>query len=128
MVYERLSKLGGNLSESRVGETVVYDHGRHIFHTKSERVWNWVTRFTDFTPSNPKVTAMVAGHSVPISSNFKSIEHCFPARLSENLITTLIHFFGYGSRVAIFALIPLHDADPSILGAFVYTNLLQVYR
>ena len=127
IVYERLPQLGGNLAESWINGTLVHDHGPHIFHTKSERIWRWVNRFSEFTPYNHKVTGLVCGSLVPIPFNFHSIEKCFPREISERLILKLMEVFGFGSRIAIFDLMNHDDKDLSFLGDFIYKNVFSGY-
>jgi len=50
MVYEAESSIGGNAKshfDPRIG-THVSDYGAHIFHTNSDRVWDFVSRFATF--------------------------------------------------------------------------------
>ena len=126
-VYERLPQLGGNLSESWVNGTLIHDHGPHIFHTNSDRIWRWVTRFSDFSPYYHRVTGMVFGQLVPIPFNFRSIECCFPKKFSDKIISKLIEVFGFGARVSIFDLLNHSDEDLSFLGEFVYKNVFLGY-
>jgi UDP-galactopyranose mutase len=49
-VLERREIAGGNCATRHVPEADCHEHlhGAHIFHTDSERIWRWVTRFADF--------------------------------------------------------------------------------
>ena len=50
LVLEKRAAVGGNCRCETDPETGVEVHvyGSHIFHTKSERVWDFIRRFTDF--------------------------------------------------------------------------------
>ena len=49
-VLERRSHIGGNAYSEVDSETGIEVHkfGSHLFHTSSERVWQYVNRFTAF--------------------------------------------------------------------------------
>lgn len=70
-VLERRSHIGGNSHSEIDPETgiEVHRYGSHIFHTKSEKVWNYISRFTRFNTYRHKV--MITYHdrvyAMPIS-------------------------------------------------------------
>ena len=50
VVLERRAHIGGNSYSEIDPETgiEVHRYGSHIFHTKSEKVWNYISRFARF--------------------------------------------------------------------------------
>lgn len=50
MVIEKRNHIGGNCYSLDDPETGIHYHlyGTHIFHTPHERVWNYISRFTEF--------------------------------------------------------------------------------
>ena len=57
LVIDKRSHIGGNCyTESRNGIDV-HCYGPHIFHTNSQRIWNYIQRFADFYPYRHKVKA-----------------------------------------------------------------------
>ena len=51
----------------------VQRYGAHIFHTSSEPVWQFLSRFTDWYPYRHRVMANVDGQLVPLPFNFTSL-------------------------------------------------------
>ena len=50
LVLERRAHTGGNVHNEDIKGIQVHAYGAHIFHTKSKEVWDYVNRFTPFTP------------------------------------------------------------------------------
>ena len=50
LVVEKRPHLAGNIYSYTDKETgiEVHKYGSHIFHTESDEVWDYITKFTDF--------------------------------------------------------------------------------
>ena len=48
LVIDRRKSVGGNVYTEKVEGIDVHVYGAHIFHTNSRRVWDYITRFSDF--------------------------------------------------------------------------------
>ncbi|MBQ3387945.1 MAG: UDP-galactopyranose mutase [Thermoguttaceae bacterium] len=70
-VLEKRSQFGGNSYSAPDPETGIETHryGSHIFHTKSQRVWDYISRFTKFNTYRHKVMITRRGrvYAMPIS-------------------------------------------------------------
>lgn len=74
---------------------LVHSGGPHIFHTNSDRIWNWICRFTSW---NNYVHTVLAKHNeqyYPIPINRITINRFFNLELSpqqaEEYMSTLVH-------------------------------------
>lgn len=81
LVLERDSKLGGNCADTHVDDGVFrHDHGPHIFHTDSEKVWNFMDQFMEFERYEHRAMCTCADgrvRSVPFSLHtFSSLYGC----------------------------------------------------
>jgi UDP-galactopyranose mutase len=68
LLIDKRSRPGG-VSSSRIdGETGIecHEHGTHIFHTKNPNIWNYVTKFGDFTQYRHKVLTTYKGKIYPM--------------------------------------------------------------
>jgi len=75
LVVEQRDHIGGNAYDYYTAEGVlVHKYGAHIFHTNSERVWQWVSRFTAWHPYRHRVLAWVGGKLVPVPINLDTME------------------------------------------------------
>ena len=48
LVIDRRKRVGGNVFTEKVEGIDVHVYGAHIFHTNNKRVWDYITRFSDF--------------------------------------------------------------------------------
>ena len=80
-IVERRSHLGGNAYSEIEPETgiEVHKYGAHLFHTSNERVWEYVNRFTSFTPYVHRVWTTVDGVVYPMPVNLGTINQFFSA-------------------------------------------------
>ena len=56
---------------------LVHLYGPHIFHTQSEKVFNYLSQFTDWRPYEHRVLASVDGKRVPIPINLDTINQLY---------------------------------------------------
>jgi UDP-galactopyranose mutase len=74
-VIDRRSHIGGNAYSEPDPETgiEVHRYGAHLFHTSNQRVWEYVNRFTDFTPYQHRVYTTYRGEVFPLPINLGTI-------------------------------------------------------
>lgn len=48
LVLDRREHVGGNIYTEEVEGIQVHRYGAHIFHTSDKKVWNYISRFTEF--------------------------------------------------------------------------------
>ena len=49
-VLEKRDHIGGNCYSERRDGIDLHMYGPHIFHTSSSKVWEYITKYSDFTP------------------------------------------------------------------------------
>jgi UDP-galactopyranose mutase len=70
LVCDRREHVAGNAHDAVNSDGVLcHSYGPHIFHTNSERVVDYLSRFTDWRPYEHRVLACVAGRFVPVPIN-----------------------------------------------------------
>lgn len=69
IVVDRRNHIGGNCYTRNDGGIHVHEYGPHIFHTSSERIWNYMNRWTKFNHyvNRPKVLYRGELYSFPIN-------------------------------------------------------------
>jgi UDP-galactopyranose mutase len=74
-VIDRRPHIGGNAYSEADPETgiEVHRYGAHLFHTSNQRVWDYVNRFTDFTPYQHRVYTTYRGEVYPLPINLGTI-------------------------------------------------------
>ena len=127
-VLERRNHIAGNaydyLDEAGV---LVHMYGPHIYHTFSERVHTFLSRFTEWTDYQHKVLANVHGTLMPVPFNHKSLLLAFGEERGEELYAKLVETFGKDVKVPILQLREKNDPDLAEIADYVYENVFLHY-
>ena len=62
---------------------LVHRYGPHIFHTNSEKVFAWLSRFTEWRPYEHRVLAQVDGRLLPLPINRRTLNELYGLDLDE---------------------------------------------
>jgi UDP-galactopyranose mutase len=83
-LVDRRPHVGGNAYD-RYDEhgILVHAYGPHIFHTNSERIYHYLSRFTDWRSYEHRVLAHVAGKHVPFPINADTLRALYGVQLDE---------------------------------------------
>ena len=83
-VWERRKHTGGNVYDFTDEHGIhVHLYGPHIFHTKIERVWDYVSQFCELSDYNLVCGSVMDGKCVPTSFDFESVDTFFPKEAEE---------------------------------------------
>jgi UDP-galactopyranose mutase len=84
LVVDRRPHIGGNaFDELNEAGLLVHRYGPHIFHTNSQAVFAYLSRFTAWRPYEHRVLAEVGGALLPIPINRTTINRFFGLDLQE---------------------------------------------
>ena len=116
LVVDRRPHLAGNAYDGPGNEGLhLHHYGAHIFHTSSEKVWTYLSTFTDWRPYEHRVLGDVDGVLVPIPFNLTSLHRLFPGRQAKAIERALRAEVGSDGRVPVLRL--LEHPDP-VLASF----------
>lgn len=128
LVIERRSHVAGNAFDYYTADgLLVHRYGSHIFHTVSERVWRYLSRFTDWIPYEHRVLGSVDGLLVPIPFNLTSLHALIPGVEGERLEALLVDAVGFGSSIPILKLREHSDSRLHSLAELVYEKIFAGY-
>jgi len=84
-VIDRRPHVGGNAFDEydRYG-VLVHRYGPHIFHTNSERVWLFLSRFSDWYPYEHRVLSVVGDSFYPFPINRQTLNAFFGLTLRSS--------------------------------------------
>ena len=83
LLVDRRPHIGGNAYDCYNGDAVlVQAYGPHIFHTNSEQVFAYLSRFTRWRPYEHRVLAQVDGQLLPIPINRTTLNRLYGLDLS----------------------------------------------
>jgi UDP-galactopyranose mutase len=84
VIFEKRQHIGGNAHDCYDKNGVlVHTYGPHIFHTNSERIVRWLSRFTDWRFYEHRVLAQVDGAFYPIPINRTTINTMYGLAYDE---------------------------------------------
>ncbi|HKR87345.1 MAG TPA: UDP-galactopyranose mutase [Phenylobacterium sp.] len=128
LVIDRRPHAAGNAyDEDEGGGLLVHKYGPHLFHTNSLKVWNYLSRFTEWRPYFHRVLGHVDGNFVPIPFNLDSIAACFPFNFGQRLCEALIAEYGFGARPPILKLRKSTNSDVRLLADYIYEKVFKNY-
>lgn len=127
-LLERRPHVAGNAydCEDEAG-ILVHRYGPHIYHTNDDRVHEFLSRFTDWTPYSHKVLANISGTLVPVPFNHQSLLAAFGEERGERLYQKLVATFGRDRKVPILELREKDDPELEEVADYIYENVFLHY-
>ncbi len=84
LIIDRRPHIAGNAyDEYDTSGVLVHRYGPHLFHTNVERVFTWLSRFTEWRSYEHRVLAEVDGQLLPIPINRTTINRLYGLDLDE---------------------------------------------
>ncbi len=127
LILDARDHIGGNCYD-RYDEhgVLIHQYGPHIFHTNSKKVYEYLSRFTEWYEFSHEVVGNVYGKELPIPFNLNTLEMVYGERAPE-LEKKLLSQFGEGARVPILELMNHEDSDLKEIADYVYENIFLKY-
>lgn len=127
LVIDARGHIGGNCYDEKDEYGIlVHRYGPHIFHTNIKRVYEYLSRFTEWYEYQHEVVGNIYGEEIPIPFNLHSLEQVFKDR-APGLKERLIETFGEGARVPILKLRESEDEELREIAEYVYENIFLKY-
>lgn len=82
-VVDSRSHLAGNAYDEEIHGIRVHKYGPHLFHTKNKEVWDFLNRFSLWTPYVHKVSALYNGEYLPFPPNDITIKSVAKEKLVD---------------------------------------------
>ncbi|WP_402466769.1 UDP-galactopyranose mutase [Isoptericola aurantiacus] len=127
LVIDRRDHIGGNAYSETDPETgiEVHRYGAHLFHTSNERVWEYVNRFTAFTPYVHRVYTTHRGEVYPMPINLGTINQFFRSAHGPDAARALVR--EQAAELAGKAPENLDEQGVSLIGRPLYEAFIQGY-
>ena len=85
LMIDKRNHIGGNAyDEKDEAGILIHRYGPHIFHTNSDEVFDYLSRFTKWRPYEHRVLATVRNQLVPIPINRTTLNELFDAGLKTD--------------------------------------------
>jgi len=84
LIIDQRSHIAGNAYDEFDSDGVlIHRYGPHIFHTNSERIFNYLSQFTEWRPYEHRVLGVVNGEAYPFPINRDTINRLYNLNLNE---------------------------------------------
>ncbi len=130
LVIERRDHIGGNCYDSPDAYGIlVHVYGPHIFHTSMEEVFDYLSRFTEWTlyEQGHQVVANIGGRLIPVPFNLNTLHMIYDKEQADELEKKLVEAYGLGNRVPIMKLRENKDPQIQDIAQYVYENVFLKY-
>lgn len=129
ILMDKRDTIGGNAYDFvDENEIMVQPYGPHIFHTSDKEVFDFLSRFTEWTKYEHKVLAKVRKDKlVPVPFNLYAIEKCFPKDKAERIKKILIDEIGLDKKVPILKLKKHESKEIREFAEYVYKHIFYIY-
>ncbi|SEG26685.1 UDP-galactopyranose mutase [Bosea lathyri] len=128
LVIDRRDHIGGNAYDYKGPYGIlVHKYGPHIFHTNSKKIWDYLSRFTEWRPYFHHVVGHVDGCYTPIPFNLNTLADLFPRQMADQLSQVLIDTYGYGKKVPILKMREEASEQLRFLADYVYQKVFENY-
>lgn len=84
LVVDRRDHIAGNAYDVKDSHDIlIHQYGPHIFHTNSERIFNYLSQFTQWRPYEHRVRGVVNGKEYPFPINQDTLNQLYGLDLNE---------------------------------------------
>lgn len=84
LVMDRRKHIAGNAYDVKDEHGIlIHQYGPHIFHTNSERIFNYLSQFTQWRPYEHRVRGVVNGQEYPFPINRDTLNQLYGLDLNE---------------------------------------------
>ena len=128
LVIDKRPHIGGNAYDCLDANGVlIHPYGPHIFHTNSDKVFDYLSKYTDWLPYEHRVVGVVDGRLIPIPFNLTSLEILFDVEKAARLKEKLIQQYGMDKKVTVLEMLKNTDSEMSELAEYIYKNIFLGY-
>ena len=136
LVLERRDHIGGNAYDcSDAAGILIHQYGPHIFHTNDKRVFDYLSRFTQWRDYQHRVVANIPGEGpaagsrvqMPVPFNLTSLETAYGPEKGRALGEKLIAAYGAEKKVTILELRQNEDPEIRQVADYVYEHVFVHY-
>jgi UDP-galactopyranose mutase len=128
LIIEKRNHIAGNCFDYKDENNIlIHKYGPHLFHTSNQKVWDYLSKFTEWQIYHHKVLAFIDGQKVPVPFNLNTLYKLFPTSTAKKLEEKLLENFPFNSKIPILELKQSNDSDLIFLADFVYDKIFLNY-
>lgn len=126
LILERRNQISGNMyDELDENGILVQKYGPHVFHTDSDEIYNFISKFTKLKPYTFKCAAEIDEKMVPSPFNFRTIDILFTMEKANEIKQELKLTYGEQKSVTI---VEMLESDNQIVKEYAEFLFEKDYR
>lgn len=87
LIVEKHNHIAGHAHDQYNEHGIlIHTYGPHIFHTNNKKVWDWLSRFTDWHLYQHRVLTYVDGMKIPMPISAETINQLYNLNLSSDQV------------------------------------------
>ena len=127
LIIDRRNHIGGNAYDFVDSNGVlVHKYGPHLFHTNSKKVWDYISKFSEWTEYKHRVNAKFDNLEVPLPININSLELLIGDSTSQFLNTVKVEF-GEISEISVLKLKESKNSQVKKVGQLIFDKIFTNY-
>ena len=128
LVIEKRNHIAGNLYDEKDSNGIlIHKYGPHIFHTNNENVYNFIKRFSKWTPYKLKCAVEMCGKNTPSPFNFTTIDQFYQSEQANSLKSILQTRYPGQKTVTIVELMQCENSLVKEYAQFLFENDYSLY-
>lgn len=128
LIVEKRNHIGGNAYDyTDEAGVLIHKYGPHLFHTNSEKVWRYLSQFTEWRPYFHHTMAYVEGQLVPIPFNINTVYQVFSPKYAKQVEEELVKTFGWGASIPIVKLLEYDSPVLKHISNYIYEHIYLHY-
>ena len=128
LIIEKRNHIGGNCFDFTDENNInIHKYGPHLFHTDNEKVFTFLSKFTEFEVYEHMVLAYIDEKNVNIPFNFNTLYQLFPEEQAQKFEKILLENFILNEKVPILELKKSDDEDLQYLANYIYEKMFVNY-
>lgn len=128
LLCERRMHIAGNMYDCFDSNGVlIHRYGPHIFHTQNKEVFDYLSRYSAFSPYEHRVLGKIDGKLVPIPFNFLSFDLLYEKSAAGEIKRRLTEAFSGRDKVSVLELMESRDDKINAAGDYIYKNVFENY-
>ncbi len=129
IIMDKRPCIGGNAYDVKdKNGIIIQPYGPHIFHTEHKKVFDFLSKFTEWIKYEHKVLASVRRDKlVPVPFNLTALESVFAKDKAERIKNILVEEIGMEKKVSILDLKKHANAEIRSFADYVYKYIFYIY-
>ncbi len=128
LILERRNHMAGNTYDFEDEHGVkVQKYGPHVFHTNSEIVYNFITKYCEAIPYKTKCEAVIEHISTPSPFNFTTIDQFYSEDESRKLKEELLRYYNHRPSVTVVEMLESNNKQIHDFAQFLFDKDYKLY-